>query len=108
MFKWDYCRVDEVPDSPDGPYVGVAYYRPFILGEVHRAKAPPVEFEIVDAGESTDPRADQASAVLMFTTYEVIERLGAEGWEAFHIEKIGAERSWFFKRPYTYEPADEE
>jgi hypothetical protein len=72
MFKWDYCRVDEVRESADGPFVAVSYDRPL---------------------KSEDPSADEAGAVLIFTTYEVIERLGAEGCEAFHIEKTEGERT---------------
>jgi hypothetical protein len=33
---------------------------------------------------------DGMAQALMFTTYDVIDRLGAEGWEAFHIEKTRA------------------
>jgi hypothetical protein len=80
MPKWEYCRLAVYATGPNPPLeadrgnvLDVAYYDNPPHHLTLYAESPPIELRVL------------------------VDKLGAEGWEAFSVNEAGS--VWFFKRP---------
>ncbi len=97
MTKWEYCRIDLVTDDPEGDYVVITRFMIPATGERAGERIPVYDESVVEGG-------DARIAVALLTLFEQVDRLGSEGWEAFHV--VENSKQWHFKRPYTDDTED--